>query len=155
MSGRIAQGPAVCLHQRRPQNARLALQVQTVRQGRRVGERVAAALHRNRGRGRDHQVGVDRPVQSRPGRVVHLRRLTLDALDKLDELEAKQFGDPETLTRIAQYELAYRMQISVPEVFDIAKEPKRVHEMYGTRPGEANFANNCLLARRLVEKGVR
>ncbi len=83
------------------------------------------------------------------------RRRTLDALDKLDELEAKQFGDPETLTRISQYELAYRMQIAVPEVFDISKEPKQVHHMYGTRPGEANFANNCLLARRLIEKGVR
>src|SRR5438034_9538318 len=83
------------------------------------------------------------------------RRRTLDALDKLDELEAKQFGDPETLTPIAPYELAYRMQISVPEVFDIAKEPKDIHEMYGTKPGEASFANNCLLARRLVERGVR
>src|SRR5437762_11907469 len=65
------------------------------------------------------------------------RRRTLDALDKLDEIEAKQFGDPETLTRIAQYELAYRMQISVPEVFDISKEPKDITEMYGTKPGEA------------------
>ncbi|PYL01264.1 MAG: sulfatase [Verrucomicrobia bacterium] len=61
------------------------------------------------------------------------RRRTLDALDKLDEIEAKQFGDPETVTRIAQY----------------------IHEMYGTKPGEASFANNCLLARRLVERGVR
>ena len=83
------------------------------------------------------------------------RRRTLDALDKLDEIEAKQFGDPETVTRIAQYELVYRMQISVPEVFDISKEPKDIHEMYGTKPGEASFANNCLLARRLVERGVR
>ena len=83
------------------------------------------------------------------------RRRTLDALDKLDELEVRQFGDPETLTRISQYELAYRMQISVPEVFDISKEPKAIHEMYGTKPGEASFANNCLLARRLVERGVR
>ncbi|TMQ00798.1 MAG: DUF1501 domain-containing protein [Verrucomicrobia bacterium] len=83
------------------------------------------------------------------------RRRTLDALDKLDELEVKQFGDPETLTRISQYELAYRMQISVPEVFDISKEPVQVHELYGTKPGEASFANNCLLARRLVERGVR
>ena len=83
------------------------------------------------------------------------RRRTLDALDKLDELEVKQFGDPETLTRISQYELAYRMQISVPEVFDISKEPVQVHELYGTKPGEASFTNNCLLARRLVERGVR
>jgi Protein of unknown function (DUF1501) len=83
------------------------------------------------------------------------RRHTLDAIDRLDELEAKQFGDPETLTRLAQYELAYRMQISVPEVFDIRREPKSIHELYGTQPGAASFANNCLLARRLVERGVR
>src|SRR2546429_10024160 len=82
------------------------------------------------------------------------RRRTLDALDKLDEIEAKQFGDPETVTRIAQYELAYRMQISVPEVFDISKEPKDMHEMYGTKPVEASIANNFLLARRLVGPGV-
>src|SRR5437764_919834 len=66
------------------------------------------------------------------------RRRTLDALDKLDELEVRQFGDPETLTRISQYELAYRMQISVPEVFDISKEPLQVHELYGAKPGEAS-----------------
>ena len=83
------------------------------------------------------------------------RRRTLDALDKLDSLEAQQFGDPETLTRISQYELAYRMQISVPEVFDISREPKSIQDLYGARPGEGGFANNCLLARRLVEKGVR
>ena len=83
------------------------------------------------------------------------RRRSLDALKQLNEAEEKQFGDPETLTRIAQYELAYRMQIAVPEVMDISKEPKAIHEMYGTKPGEASFANNCLLARRLVEKGVR
>jgi hypothetical protein len=83
------------------------------------------------------------------------RRRTLDALNQLNELEAKQFGDPETLTRIAQYELAYRMQIAVPDVMNIAKEPAHIHELYGTKPGEASFANNCLLARRLVEGGVR
>ncbi|HEY1171806.1 MAG TPA: DUF1501 domain-containing protein [Verrucomicrobiae bacterium] len=83
------------------------------------------------------------------------RRRSLDALAKLNEIEAKQFGDPETLTRIQQYELAYRMQIAVPEVFDIAREPEHIREAYGAKPGEASFANNCLLARRLVEKGVR
>ncbi|MHB8521177.1 MAG: DUF1501 domain-containing protein [Limisphaerales bacterium] len=93
----------------------------------------------------DNPAGMDRAS----------RRRTLDALDKLDELEAKQFSDPETLTRLAQYELAFRMQLSVPEVFNISKEPKSVHEMYGTKPGAASFANNCLLARRLVERGVR
>ncbi|MBM3833064.1 MAG: DUF1501 domain-containing protein [Verrucomicrobia bacterium] len=83
------------------------------------------------------------------------RRRTLDALNQLNEIEAQRFGDPETLTRIAQYELAYRMQISVPEVMDISKEPAHTRELYGAKPGEGSFANNCLLARRLIERGVR
>lgn len=84
-----------------------------------------------------------------------VRRQSLDALRQLNELELQEFGDPETLTRIAQYELAYRMQISVPSVMDISQEPKRVLESYGAQPGAGSFANNCLLARRLVERGVR
>ena len=84
-----------------------------------------------------------------------MRRRTLDALKDLNELQAKELGHPETLTRIAQYELAYRMQTSVPEIMDISKEPTHVLEDYGAKPGEASFANNCLLARRLVEQGVR
>ncbi len=83
------------------------------------------------------------------------RRRSLDALRTLNEAESAAFGDPETATRIAQYELAYRMQIAVPEVMDIAKESPETLAMYGAKPGEASFANNCLLARRLVEKGVR
>ena len=63
--------------------------------------------------------------------------------------------DPEIQTRIAAYELAYRMQTSVPELTDLSKEPASIHELYGTEPGKASFANNCLLARRLVERGVR
>ncbi len=89
--------------------------------------------------------GMDREV----------RRRSLDALKKLNELELAEFGDPETLTRISQYELAYRMQVSVPDVMDISQEPKHVHEDYGSQPGAASLANNCLLARRLVERGVR
>ena len=84
-----------------------------------------------------------------------MRRRTLDALKDLNELQVKELGHPETVTRIAQYELAYRMQTSVPEIMDIAKEPAHVLEDYGAKPGEASFANNCLLARRLVEQGVR
>lgn len=84
-----------------------------------------------------------------------LRRRSLDALKKLNEMQAKQLGHPETRTRIAQYELAYRMQASVPEVMDITKETKATQEAYGAKPGESSFANNCLLARRLVEQGVR
>src|SRR5438094_1140009 len=83
------------------------------------------------------------------------RRHSLDVLGQLNEQEARQFGDPETVTRISQYELAYRMQISVPEVMDISRETPQTLEQYGAKPGDASFANNCLLARRLVEKGVR
>jgi hypothetical protein len=83
------------------------------------------------------------------------RRRSLDTLSRLNEIELEQFGDPETLTRINQYELAYRMQVSVPDVMDITREPKQIIEMYGAKPGEALFANNCLQARRLVERGVR
>jgi len=83
------------------------------------------------------------------------RRQSLDALNDLNRLQAKELGNPETATRIAQYEMAYRMQVSVPEVMDISKEPKAVLEAYDAKPGAASFANNCLLARRLLEKGVR
>jgi hypothetical protein len=84
-----------------------------------------------------------------------VRRKTLDALKDLNELQARELGNAETVTRIAQYELAYRMQTSVPDVMDISKEPKQVLEAYGAKPGESSLANNCLLARRLVEQGVR
>jgi hypothetical protein len=94
-------------------------------------------------------------VSDPPGMDRSLRRKTLDALRDLNELQAKELGHPETITRIAQYELAYRMQVSVPDVMDISREPQGILEDYGAKPGEASFANNCLLARRLVEQGVR
>ncbi len=84
-----------------------------------------------------------------------LRRRSLDALRELNEIQAAEMKHPETLTRIAQYELAYRMQDSVPDVMDITRETKETHEAYGAVPGQSSFANNCLLARRLVEDGVR
>lgn len=84
-----------------------------------------------------------------------LRRKTLDALSEINRQTAEQIGDDETLTRIAQYELAFRMQTSAAEAFDISQEPASVHEEYGTKPGQEAFANNCLLARRLAERGVR
>jgi len=90
-----------------------------------------------------------------PGMDRELRRKSLDALRDLNELQAQELGHPETFTRIAQYELAYRMQVSVPEVMDISREPKEVLEAYGAQPGAASLANNCLLARRLIEQGVR
>jgi hypothetical protein len=101
------------------------------------------------------------------------RRKTLDALRDLNEYQHQQIGDPETLTRISQYELAYRMQMAVPEVMDIRRESKATLDLYGAEPGHVSeaesagdprklykgndptFANNCLLARRLVESGVR
>lgn len=102
-----------------------------------------------------------------------LRRETLDALKDLNQQQFETVGDRETNTRIAQYELAYRMQMAVPEAMDISREPKHILDLYGAVPGhvsksesardpralykgdDATFANNCLLARRLVEKGVR
>lgn len=84
-----------------------------------------------------------------------LRRLSLDTLRALNERQAQELGHPETMTRVAQYELAYRMQISAPEVMDIGREPQHVLDAYGAEVGGGSFANNCLLARRLVESGVR
>lgn len=84
-----------------------------------------------------------------------VRRRSLDAIKDLNEMHLKSMGDPEIVTRIHSYEMAYRMQSSVPDLMDIGKEPQQIQEMYGTKPGQASFANNCLLARRLVERGVR
>lgn len=83
------------------------------------------------------------------------RRAILDTLGKLNQHANESFGDPETLTRIAQYEMAFRMQSAVPDAMDINDEPAYVHESYGTEPGKESFANNCLLARRLAERDVR
>ena len=83
------------------------------------------------------------------------RRQSLDVLRDLNEMHLRSAGDPEIVTRIASYEMAYRMQSSVPELMDLSGEPQSIHAMYGTEPGKKSFANNCLLARRLVERGVR
>jgi hypothetical protein len=84
-----------------------------------------------------------------------LRKKAIDALTAVNQQQYEEFKDPETLARIAQYEMAFKMQVSVPEVMDISKEPTYIHQLYGTQPGQSSFANNCLLARKLVEKGVR
>ena len=86
---------------------------------------------------------------------VETRRRSLDLLRDLNSAHQTDVGDPEIATRIASYEMAYRMQSSVPDLADLSSEPQSIHEMYGTEPGKASFANNCLLARRLVERGVR
>ena len=94
-------------------------------------------------------------VRDPKGMSRELRRKGLDALRTLNEIQAAELGSPETLTRIAQYELAYRMQVSVPEVMDISRESENTLNTYGAVPGASSLANNCLLARRLLEKGVR
>ena len=83
------------------------------------------------------------------------QRDTLDAVRELNASRLADVGDPEIATRIASYEMAFKMQTSAPELIDLAKESKKTLEMYGAVPGQASFANNCLLARRLVERGVR
>lgn len=109
-----------------------------------------------------------------PGLDRGTRRRQLDALRELNEIQYRQVGDPETVSRISQYELTFRMQTTAAEVMDISRESKETLEMYGARPGAEStadtksvgdkplaaaddpaFANNCLLARRLVESGVR
>lgn len=102
-----------------------------------------------------------------------MRRKMLDAIAQMNDAEQKLSGDPETLARVSQYELAFRMQMAVPEVMDISQEPQHILDLYGAKPGfvsgaesaadprtlykgdDPTFANNCLLARRLVENGVR
>ncbi len=83
------------------------------------------------------------------------RRAVLDAVQELNRAQLADVGDPEISTRISQYEMAYRMQASVPDLMDISKESPQTLELYGAIPGKSSFANNCLLARRLVERGVR
>lgn len=94
-------------------------------------------------------------VRNPDGLSRELRRRALDTLSELNRAEYAASSDPETLTRIEQHELAFRMQMSVPDAADLSKEPAEVHAMYGTEPGKESLANNCLLARRLVERGVR
>jgi hypothetical protein len=89
------------------------------------------------------------------GMSVSERKRTIEAINQINEKKYQSFKDPETLTRIGQYEMAFKMQMSVPEAMDIQQEPEYIHEMYGTEPGRASFANNCLLARRLAERDVR
>jgi len=84
-----------------------------------------------------------------------LRKASIDAINAVNQQEFAEYQDPEILSRISQYEMAFKMQISVPEVMNIRDEPAYIHELYGTQPGHTSLANNILLARKLVEKGVR
>lgn len=93
---------------------------------------------------------------SNPGNVdAEQQRRTIAAIRDLNQMELEETGDTEISTRIAQYEMAYRMQTSGPELIDFKSESPETIEMYGAEPGKASYANNCLLARRLVERGVR
>lgn len=83
------------------------------------------------------------------------RRSMLDVVDEINLQEHKEFGDPETVSRIAQYEMAFRMQMEATDTMDVHKESAATLAAYGATPGEASFANNCLVARRLAERGVR
>ncbi|MBI3408928.1 MAG: DUF1501 domain-containing protein [Planctomycetes bacterium] len=95
-------------------------------------------------------------VQNPPGVSHHDRRTMLDALSRLNQRNFERFGDPETQTRIAQYEMAFRMQTSVPDLVDVTREPQRILELYGPQAREpGTFAHSALMARRLVERGVR
>jgi Protein of unknown function (DUF1501) len=84
-----------------------------------------------------------------------LQRATLDSLHRLNQMRLDAVGDPEIATRINSFEMAFRMQHAAPDLMDIAKEPQPILDLYGAEPGKSSFANNCLLARRLVERGVR
>lgn len=94
-------------------------------------------------------------LQDAPGFDRRRRARFVAALNDLNHEHEANHGDPETTARIAQNELAFRMQASVPAAVDLASEPAEVHTLYGSTPGQASLANNCLLARRLVERGVR
>ncbi len=94
-------------------------------------------------------------INNPPGLGDELQSESIETINRLNRLQHQSLGDPEIQTRISQYEMAFRMQTSVPELMDTSTEPKRVLESYGAEPGDGSFASNCLLARRLAERGVR
>ena len=94
-------------------------------------------------------------INNPPGLGSGIQRRSIEAINRLNRLQHDATQDPEILTRVAQYEMAFRMQSSVPELTDMSREPQSVLDMYGATPGDGSFASNCLLARRLAERGVR
>lgn len=90
-----------------------------------------------------------------PGVSARQQRELLTAVRELNQLQDSRVDDPEIATRIAQYELAFRMQAALPGLMDVAQEPPGVRDLYGCKPGDGSFASNCLLARRLAQRGVR
>jgi hypothetical protein len=83
------------------------------------------------------------------------QRDVVDAVQALNRIEQKEAADPEIATRISQYEMAFRMQTSIPDLMDLSDEPQQILDLYGAKGGDGTFASNCLLARRLAERGVR
>ncbi len=94
-------------------------------------------------------------IRNPDGLAQGLQRDSIAAINNLNRLRHESTGDPEIMTRVSQYEMAFRMQTSVPELTDMSREPKSILDMYGATPGDGSFASNCLLARRLAERGVR
>jgi Protein of unknown function (DUF1501) len=94
-------------------------------------------------------------INSPSGMSAGMQRDSITAINALNRMQHQVTKDPEILTRVAQYEMAFRMQSSIPGLVDMSNEPKGILEMYGAQPGDGSFASNCLLARRLAERGVR
>ncbi|MGA3190716.1 MAG: DUF1501 domain-containing protein [Bryobacteraceae bacterium] len=94
-------------------------------------------------------------IHNPPGMSAKLQHDSIEAINALNQIENASVHDPEIATRVAQYEMAFKMQSSVPGLMDMSKEPQSVLDAYGAHPGDGSFASNCLLARRLAEKGVR
>ncbi|MDA0207489.1 MAG: DUF1501 domain-containing protein [Acidobacteria bacterium] len=94
-------------------------------------------------------------LSTAPGVTKASQAETLDAIREMNLLQYENDGDPEIMTRVAAYEMAYRMQTSGPDLIDFGQETQETLDMYGAKPGEASYANNCLLARRMIERGVR
>ena len=94
-------------------------------------------------------------IQNPPGISNEIQQDSVEAVNKINRMQYTALKDPEILTRVSQYEMAFRMQASVPGLMDMTGEPQQVLEMYGANPGDGSFASNCLLARRLAERGVR
>src|SRR5207253_1502727 len=94
-------------------------------------------------------------INSPAGVTRNRQRDVIDAAEKLNRINDDLTADPEIATRIAQYEMAFKMQASVPGLMDVSDEPKEMLELYGAKPGDGSYASNCLLARRLAERGVR
>jgi hypothetical protein len=94
-------------------------------------------------------------IENPRGMTAAMQRESIDAITALNQMRYESVQDPEILTRVSQYEMAFKMQTSVPDLVDMSNEPRQTLDAYGARPGDGSYASNCLLARRLAERGVR